>query len=557
MTIKTEIAELLIREGLLEQKDIVKAYGEVQKTGLSLEKALVKLGVIAEEDIVRVKASAFGLPYVDLSDYVVDAEVVKLIPESLARKHRAVPLFKIGQRITVGMVDPQDVFALDQIRRVAKVDMVEPVLVTEKGISRVLETCYSTQAGVSNIVEQISQEANEKSIGQTAGDMAEDAPIIRLLNVLILQSVRDRVSDIHIEPEDDMVRVRSRIDGILHEIAILPKKLQNSLTSRVKILAELDISENRKPQDGRIRMSVEKKDLDIRVSTFPTVHGENIVMRLMDKSAVLFGLKEIGFFEQELVVLNKMIHRPNGIVLVTGPTGSGKTSTLYAALTTISSMEKNIITIEDPVEYDLPIIRQTQINVKAGITFADGLRSILRQDPDVIMVGEIRDRETADVAIQSSLTGHLVFSTLHTNDAPTALTRLLDMGIEPFLISSSVVGVLAQRLVRVICEKCKEVHEFSAEVLQALELTAGQKLYRGKGCERCRQTGFNGRTGIFEILTVDEDVRRMIDARMSSDEIRKKAINQGMRTLRQAGLEKILAGVTTPEEVLRVTESES
>lgn len=351
-----------------------------------------------------------------------------------------------------------------------------------------------------------------------------------------------------------MTRVRSRIDGLLREVILLPKKLQSAIISRIKIMARLDIAENRKPQDGRIRLKIDNRSLDVRVSTFPTVHGENVVMRLLDKSSVLFGLQETGLAGKDLEAFHQLIRHPNGIILVTGPTGSGKTSTLYSALTIINSVERNIITIEDPVEYEIPLIRQTQVNPASGITFATGLRSILRQDPDVIMVGEIRDRETADVAIQAALTGHLVFSTLHTNDAPSALTRLIDMGIEPFLISSSIVGILAQRLVRLICEKCKTEYVPSKDVLKDMGLKPGTKFYKGTGCKKCKETGYSGRTGIFEFLVLNDEIRRMVDERKSVDEIKKKAVESGMSILRQDGLAKMQKGLTSLEEVLRVTE---
>jgi type IV pilus assembly protein PilB len=371
---------------------------------------------------------------------------------------------------------------------------------------------------------------------------------------MIMQAVKDRASDIHIEPEEDNCRVRYRIDGILHEINILPKNLQSAVISRIKILSKMDIAESRKPQDGRIRIKIESRDLDIRVSTFPTVHGENIVMRLLDKTSVILGLKELGFLENELNAFDKLIKHPNGIILVTGPTGSGKTTTLYAALSAISSMEKNIITIEDPVEYELPLIRQTQVNPKAGITFANGMRAILRQDPDIIMIGEIRDKETAEIAIQAALTGHLVFSTLHTNDAPSAVTRLIDMEVEPFLISSSVIGILAQRLVRLICNKCKEKYTPTEEVLKELNMKEGSLLYRGKGCPACKNTGFVGRVGIFELCAINDELKKMIDARRSADEIKKKAIALGMKTLREDGVKKIEMGLVSLEEVLEVTQ---
>ncbi len=550
-----EIIDLLLKGSLVTLEQVDKAKEEVKRTGIKLEKALEKLGFITEEDIARAKADAMGVPYMNLEDYLIDVSLTKLIPESVANKYKAVPLFKIMDSLTVAMIDPKDIEALDNIRRIAKVSNVEPVLVSARSISQVLDAYYGEGNSVDEIVNSIE---NKKSSAQKTDltENAEEAPIIKLVNILISDAVKDRVSDIHIEPEAEVLRVRFRIDGILHEVHTLPKKLSNAIISRIKILSDIDIAENRRPQDGKIRVKLENKDLDIRVSTFPTVHGENVVMRLLDRSSILLGLKDVGFTDNNLEIFSKMIKQPNGIILVTGPTGSGKTTTLYSALSTISSMEKNIITIEDPVEYEMPLIRQTQVNPKADVTFANGLRSILRQDPDVIMVGEIRDKETAEVAIQASLTGHLVFSTLHTNDAASSLTRLIDMGLEPFLISSSLILIVAQRLVRKVCPKCKEEHPASSAVLKDLNLDDSTKFFRGKGCNNCKNSGFSGRIGIFEVLVLNETMRKMVEERNSADMIKKKAIELGMKSLREDGLDKARAGLTTIEEILRVTEIE-
>jgi len=550
-----EIVDLLLKQNLITQAQVEKARDEVKRTGMKLEKALEKLGFITEEDIAEARANASGFLYMNLEDYVIDAELTKLIPENVAIKYKAVPLFKIMDTLTVAMVDPSDIQALDHIRRISKAGSVDPVLVSLKSIEKILDSYY----GQGNSVEEIVKSIENKKLAVDKGaliEAAEEPPVIKLVNILISEAVKDRVSDIHIEPEMAVLRVRYRIDGILHEVHSLPKKLQNAVISRIKILAEMDIAENRRPQDGKISVKLENKDLDIRVSTFPTVHGENVVMRLLDRSSILLGLKDLGFTKENLDIFGKMILQPNGIILVTGPTGSGKTTTLYSALSTISSMEKNIITIEDPVEYELPLIRQTQVNPKADITFANGLRSILRQDPDVIMVGEIRDKETAEVAIQASLTGHLVFSTLHTNDAPSSLTRLIDMGLEPFLISSSLILIVAQRLVRQICPKCREGYSPTPAALKDLGLDSAAKFFRGKGCPACKNTGFLGRIGIFEVLVLNETIRKMVEERNSADAIKKKAIELGMKTLREDGLDKARSGLTTIEEILRVTEIE-
>lgn len=550
-----ETIDLLLQEKIITHPMLDQAKTEAASTGMTVEKALEKLGFVTAEDIVKARAHALDIPYIDLTDYIVDPQTVKLIPEEIARKCKAIPLFRINNSLTVGMSEPQDIMAIDQMRRVSLMEIIDPVMVSEKGLQRILDTIYA-QSKLESMVKSIDPEKlNEEKNKLT--EATEESPIIKLVNIIIEQAVRDHASDIHIEPEEYEVRVRCRVDGILRQQTVFPKKLQEAVNSRIKIMAKVDIAENRKPQDGRSRIEVDKRLVDLRISTFPTVHGENVVIRILDRSAILLGLKDVGFHEKDLEIFQKLIHRPNGIILVTGPTGSGKTSTLYAALTTISSMEKNIITIEDPVEFELQLIRQTQINPKAGITFANGLRSILRQDPDVIMVGEIRDKETADVAVQAALTGHLVMATLHTNDAPSALTRLMDMGVEPFLVASSTIGVLAQRLVRLICEKCKEKYSPEASVLKDMGLPEGTEIFRGKGCSHCNGSGLKGRTGIFEGMVINDDLRRLVECKSSADVIKQKAVELGMITLRQNGLKKVQLGLITPEEVLRVTEVEA
>lgn len=550
---KIGAARLLLKNGLITQELFQKAEEESIRTGLSLEEALQKLGFITEEGIANGCAAILGVPYIDLSDYLIDSELIKLIPESLARQHKMAPLFKIGNTLTMAMSNPRDIIALDQIRKITKIDTIEPVLASEKGIQGILDSHYGFTGSVEEIIDYIDKEKISEVTDKDMAQIVEETPIVKLVNIIIMQAVKSRASDIHIEPEEDKLRIRYRIDGILQERNIFPKKIQNIVISRIKVLSKMDIAESRRPQDGRIRLKIENKDVDIRVSTFCTVHGENLVMRLLDKSSLMFGLKQLGFLESEFETFNKLILRPYGIILVTGPTGSGKTTTLYATLTCLNTPEKNIITLEDPVEYELTLIRQSSINLKAGVTFGSGLRSILRQDPDIIMVGEIRDKETAEIAIHAALTGHLVFSTLHTNDASSALTRLVNMGIEPFLISSSVIGILAQRLVRTICDKCKKKYVPSPGILKDLGFKEGEEFYKGTGCERCNQKGFIGRIGIFELLIVNEEIRKIVDARKSADEVKRRAVELGMKTLRQDGLEKAKAGLTTLEEVLRVT----
>ncbi|MBM3248610.1 MAG: type II secretion system protein GspE [Candidatus Omnitrophica bacterium] len=552
--VKESRIDLLIKKGIVTPEQLNKAKGEAEKTGIPVERALEKLGFISEVDIAQVLADSMGVPFMDLTDYLIDAEVVKLIPEVVARKYKAMPLFKVGDSLTVAMENPQDIEAIDEIRAKSKMDSIEPVLSTEDMIQKAIDQYYGAFGDTDELIKGLTKDKLEVKRGKGLAEVAEEAPVIKLVNMFIMQAVKDRASDIHVEPEEDKVRIRYRIDGILHEIKDLPKHLQSALASRIKVMAQMDIAETRNPQDGRIQLKMENKNIDMRVSSFPTVHGENIVLRILDKSSVILGLAELGFLEKELKDFDKVIRHPHGIILVTGPTGSGKTTTLYAALSTINTMEKNIITIEDPVEYEISLIRQTQVNPKAGLTFASGLRSILRQDPDIVMVGEIRDRETADIAIRASLTGHLVFSTLHTNDASSALTRLLDMGVEPFLVSSSVIAILAQRLVRVICQKCKEKYSPSQEIIKSLNLTKKTESYRGKGCMKCKETGFAGRIGIFELLLINDKIKDMITAKKSANEIKKAAIDSGMRVLLDDGLEKVQKGITTIEEVLKVTE---
>lgn len=552
------IRKLLLEKGLITQAQINEAMENAKKTGSSMETALEKLGYITENDIVNILAGSMGVPYINLEDYLIDTEVASLVPEQLVKKYNVMPLFKIGDTLTIAMVNPKDIMALDDIRVKTKINIIEPALATEKQIQKKIDEYYGTSSNVDEIVKTIDSgklpaSASEESDARLLAKEAEQAPVVKLVNMIISHAVKERASDVHIEPEESEVRIRYRIDGVLHEGMAFPKHLESVILSRIKILSKMDIAESRRPQDGRMQLKMDNKRLDVRVSSFPTVHGENIVMRILDKTSMLIGLRDLGLREAEFKEFDKLIHRPYGIILVTGPTGSGKTTTLYAALSSINSPEVNIITIEDPVEYEIPFIRQTQVNTKAGVTFAAGLRAILRQDPDIIMVGEIRDKDTADIAIQASLTGHLVFSTLHTNDAPGAIARLADMGIEPFLISTSVIGVLAQRLVRAICAKCKKPYKADAGLSKELGIRESLTLYRGEGCEQCKNTGYTGRIGIFEFMPLSEDIKKLIVTKSSSDKIRQAASGLGVRSLREDGMEKAKLGVTSIEEVMRVT----
>jgi general secretion pathway protein E len=492
-------------------------------------------------------------------DEDVDLSLLKEVPLSFARGNLVMPIKREDGGLIGAVSDGKGMLAL---RELAKRLGLRPKAVSmEAGaLAELINRYYGQIGSAEEVMENIRGEdlaavATEFERPRDILELTEDAPIIRLLNALLQQAVKERASDIHIEPYEKELEVRLRVDGVMHRVLSPPKIVQDALISRVKIMANLDIAEKRLPQDGRMRLLIGGRDIDIRVSVVPTSHGERAVLRLLDRRHGVFGLYEVGLGAEDGRVLEGLLERTSGIVLVTGPTGSGKTTTLYAAINRIHTEEKNIITVEDPVEYQLKGIGQIQVNPRIGLTFATGLRSILRQDPDVIMVGEIRDFETAEIAIQASLTGHLVLSTLHTNDAPSAVTRLLDMGVEPFLVASSLTGVLAQRLVRVICPHCKEAHAPSTEEAAYFPV-APERLWKGRGCEKCGGKGFAGRSGIFELLVVDGDIRRLITEKADAQSIKAAAAGKGMKTLRADGLEKALAGTTTIEEVLRVTQKD-
>jgi type IV pilus assembly protein PilB len=569
---KKSFGDILVGLKIITPDQLRKATQDQKQKGERLEQTLVRLGYASEELILQALADYFNLPFVDLDTYLIDEKVVKMIPEEMARRHTLIPLFKIGETLTVAMVNPLDIHALDEVKNKVKSD-VEMAISTEAKILKAIDQHYgATDMVMENTLQQIVKgNVNGSTTGpadyrkthdliakELQPGTVNDAPAARMFDLVMIQAIRERASDIHLEPDEKALRARFRIDGFLYESLTLPKQIHPSLTSRIKILAEMDIAETRLPQDGNFNVKMEKRSFEIRVSTFPTIYGENVVLRILDQTSPLFKLEDMGLSKEMLDLCKQLIRRPNGILLVTGPTGSGKTTTLYTFLNLINSKEKNIITVEDPVEYRLNLIRQTQINPKAGITFATGLRSILRQDPDVIMIGEIRDRETAEIAHQAALTGHLVLSTLHTNDAPEAISRLMDIGVEPYLISSSLIGVLAQRLVRTICPNCKTAYETDKTVLGELgdkipKLKEPFLLYRGKGRKNCKQSGYFGRTGIFELLTVNEKIKQLIAEKASTQVIREAAKKiTGMVSLREDGLRKVLKGITTLEEVDRV-----
>jgi len=554
------LGSLLIEKGIITPEQLQRALNEQKVSGKLLGTILVELGYATEEDIASQLSEQMGLAYIDLNTYQIDKDVIKLIPEKVARKFNAIPLFKVGNMVTIAMENPLDIQSVDEIHRITGLE-IQPVFGTKTAIEKAIDKYYGTKGELKEAIENIQSENAEKEKEEKIIEIDEsasqkDSPAIKLVNLIIAQAVKDGASDIHFEPEEKKFRVRTRIDGVLHEIEPSPpKNLESAIISRIKVMCNMNIAEKRLPQDGRIRIKVGNKNVDLRVSSFPTIYGENIVIRILDKSNMMLDMEQLGLSEKSLNTLKEIINLPNGVILVTGPTGSGKTTTLYAFLTAINSPDKNIITMEDPVEYRIPGVRQSQVDVKAGLTFAVGLRSIVRQDPDVILIGEIRDIETAEIAIQSALTGHLVFSTLHTNDAPSAATRLIDMGIEPFLISSSLRCVVAQRLVRLLCNKCKEPYTPDIDLLQKLNLppTKTYTFYREKGCDECKNTGFKGRKGIFEIMLINDEIRELIVKKESANKIKQAAISGGMKTLRDDGIRRVINGETSLSEVFRIT----
>ena len=550
------LGEVLVEAGMITADQLADAMELQKQSKERLGRVLIGMGVGTEKDIALAIAKQLGFEFVDLDDVVPDEQALLVLPEHLARRYQLIPLGTVNGKLRLGMVDPLDVVAIDDVRRQTRQD-IEPVVIAYDGFQRVLNQYPALDDAMKAMIQEIRTEATEEMGLDNLRKLVDEAPVVRLVNVIILQAVRQRASDIHIEPQETRVRVRYRIDGALYNVMTPPRHIHAAIISRIKIMADMDIAERRLPQDGRIQLKVENRDIDLRVSTIPTVFGEKVVMRILDKSQTVVGVEKIGLLAENRQRFESMITKPYGIILLTGPTGSGKTTTLYTILNKLNSTDSNIITIEDPVEYQMAGVNQVQVNPKAGLTFANGLRSFLRQDPDIIMVGEIRDEETARIAIHAALTGHLVLSTLHTNDAPGAVTRLVDMGIEPFLAASSLIGVIAQRLVRVLCDRCKQTYTPPAEVLQrlgaAMLAADGQvPIYRPVGCEVCNKIGYKGRLGIFEIMVVDDPIKDLITKRASIAAIKAQAIKAGMWTLAEDGLEKVILGVTSPEEVLDV-----
>ena len=571
---KTEaIGEVFLRLGLITPDQLNQGIEKQKllKRQESLGDVLVSMGFITERDRVRGLGEQWGVQFVDVSEVDVDPALMKLVAENVARKLKVLPIAKKNGKLTLAMRNPLDIFAIDEVRMMTGID-VEPAIASEEDIINAISRLYRKQVNVSEQVDSVIKEFDTGDIDfgtyeSDGGDdedisieqlreLSEEAPVIKLANLIISRGINDGGSDIHIEPAKEFVRVRLRVDGILQEIMRIPKKVQASLISRFKIMAEMDIATKRSPQDGRIGATIDGRQFDFRVSTLPSVFGEKIVLRILDKSSVSVGLHKLGMLPETLEKFESLISRTYGIILVTGPTGSGKSTTLYSVLSKLNSGEKNILTIEDPVEYELEGLTQVQINVRAGLTFPAGLRTMLRQDPDIAMIGEIRDAETATIATEAALTGHLVLSTLHTNDAPGAMTRMVDMGIEPFLIASSVIGVVAQRLVRVVCPKCKEQYTPPRDAVGRLgiEVDGDAKVtfYRGRGCEFCRGTGYKGRLGVYELMLINDRIRDLVLQKSSSHVLREAAIDSGMKTLKDDAVAKILLGQTTLEECLRV-----
>ncbi|MCK4649171.1 type II secretion system ATPase GspE [bacterium] len=557
-----KLEEMLVEKGVITSAQFTQALAEQKRTGERLGRVLVNMGFLTERELIKFLGAQMEIPPINLDNYLIDPQIIDLVPQALAKRYILIPVFRSEDTLTVAMADPLNVFALDDLQARTKCK-VTPAVASEADILRAIDQYY----GISESMEEVIKEASEEKFKMAEVEevdldkieaLAEEMPIIKLVNLIIMQAIKDRASDIHIEPERDKMRTRYRIDGILYEAPSPPKRLQLAIISRIKIMAGMDIAEKRLPQDGRLRLRMRNKDIDLRVATLPTMFGEKVVLRILERAVTIVDLGKLGLLPEIRKRYEEVISRPYGIVLSTGPTGCGKSSTLYASLNKIKSTKTNIITIEDPIEYQIRLVNQVQTNPKAGLTFSSGLRSFLRQDPDIIMVGEIRDLETAEIAVHASLTGHLVLSTLHTNDAPTAFTRLVDMGVEPFLVSSSVTAVMAQRLVRTICPKCKEEYQPPKEVLEELGLSKekGLKFYRGKGCGNCKNTGYFGRTAIFELLIPNEKIKDMVVKKTPATELRKEGLRAGMVSLREDGVSKIKKGITSVEEVLRVTQEE-
>src|SRR5579883_859492 len=563
MANNNRLGELLVREKLISLAQLRHAQEEQQKSGQNLGYTLAKLGYVSDDEITSFLSQQYRVPTVNLEEYEIDADILKLVPKEPCERHKVVPVSRTGNSLIVAMADPTNLNAIDDLKFLTGYN-IEPVIASETAIQTAIEKYYNAGPSYDEVMAgfdeaEIEFTGEEEDISLLELEKAsEDAPVVRLVNMVLLNAIKKGASDIHIEPYEKKLRVRYRIDGVLTEEMTPPLKLKNAITSRIKIMASLDIAERRLPQDGRIKLKLGKgREMDFRVSVLPTIWGEKVVMRLLDKGNLQLDMTKLGFDQKPLDDFKWAINQPWGMVLVTGPTGSGKTTTLYSALTELNKVAHNISTAEDPVEYNLHGINQVQMHDEIGLNFAMALRAFLRQDPDIIMVGEIRDFETAEIAVKAALTGHLVLSTLHTNDAPSTISRLMNMGIEPFLVATSVNLICAQRLVRRICSNCKEQLDVPEQALIDAGYTPEEakttKIYHGKGCTTCNKSGYKGRTGLYEVMEINDDLRELILVGASALELKKKAIEQGMITLRRSGLIKVAAGLTTMEEVLRET----
>ncbi len=557
---KKLLGEYLVDQGLVSEDQIQRALEEQKKAGSRLGQTLIDLGFLSEEQMIIALARQLDLAHIDISSYNLKPEVINLIPEKIARRYELIAIDKMGDSLTIAMSDPLNVFAIDEVSQLTR-SRIDPVICSRTKLLKIFDKAYNqslqieTDESIVSTDKYTSLQSEEKEATTLDG-----SEIIDLVNEIMQTSVQARATDIHIEPDEEEIRIRCRIDGYLMALKTYPKEFQLPIISRIKVISGLDISEKRIPQDGRFKFVYEGREIDVRVSTLPTVLGEKIVLRVLDKAMVVVDMDKLGFLPENLAQLQDLIHRPYGMLLVTGPTSSGKTTTLYSALNTINTIEKNILTVEDPVEYRLKMINQVQVNPRAGLTFAAGLRSFLRQDPNVIMIGEIRDLETAEIAVQSALTGHLVMSTIHTNNAPSTINRLIDMKIDAFLVASAVTGILAQRLIRTICPNCKQPFTPDQDIIHGLNLPdTGQPytFYKGAGCDSCGGTGYKGRIGIYEMMIINNTIRELILRHASTAELTQEAKKNGMKTLREDGFQKVLSGVTTVEEVLRATAEEA
>jgi len=557
-----KLGDILVRDGLITADQLKRALQEQRSSGMRLGYTLVKLGFIEETEITKMLARQYRMPAVDLSRFEVDPKILKLISSDIANKYTVLPLKREGRTLTIAIADPNNVAAIEDIKFITRCDIF-PVIAGEYTLRNALERYYQqSDAQLASLLKSVEDEGasdlelveEQQDEEVKASELAEDAPVVKLINGLLTDAVKRGASDIHIEPFEHEMRVRYRVDGALHEVMKPPIKMRAALTSRVKIMAQLNIAERRVPQDGRIKLKMGHRVIDFRVSTLPVLFGEKIVLRILDKGNLTFDLSKFGFEPKAEADLLKAILNPYGMVLVTGPTGSGKTTTLYSALSRINTIEVNIMTAEDPVEYNLMGINQVLVRNEVGMTFAAALKAFLRQDPNIIMVGEIRDLETGSIAIKAALTGHLVLSTLHTNDAPSTVTRMIDMGIEPFNVASAVNLIVAQRLVRRICADCKQEHTYSDEEMHAFGITRDQgPFFKGAGCDTCNGTGYKGRQGLYEVMSCTSQLRRSILRGMSTEELREVAVSEGMLTLRMDGMVKVKRGVTTLEEVVKET----